>query len=254
MIYRAWIVLVSVFSLVCSSQLAYGLDIKADNYDIYIGDINGDGYSDFYFSGKPLILILHGDISTPIPIFPGDFWVYRDTNGDYIVQRYTISSGTISQYVNSNVLRLAIANTDYLMWKNGTSDQTNILLRGASNNSPSLVLANFSGPLLPLLSQTIPSSLVANISNKDVPPTLADVNSDGKLDILVGIHVYIADISGIPASSPQLLNQAAPSMTVKYSYDELGHLILIEDPVNGNRNYQFDKVGNRLSLTIGAPN
>lgn len=247
MLYRVWI----IFAVFMCSNFAYGLNLKDSNYDIYVGDVNNDGYSDFYFSGKPLILILHGDIDTPIPIFPGNFLVSPNASGDYIIQSYQLDATTLSQYIDAGILRLGAINNDYFIWTNGSADQTNILLRGAISSSPSLILANFSGPLLPLLAQTIPANQKANISDRDIPISLMDVNGDGKMDILMGAYLYQADSTGIPASTPKIASQATATV-MSFTYDPLGRLTFATDSKNGNRDYDYDKAGNRLLVSTNT--
>lgn len=45
----------------------------------------------------------------------------------------------------------------------------------------------------------------------------------------------------------------ATAQTLKYHYDSLGRLTFVEDPTNGNRDYDYDAAGNRLLVsTSGA--
>ena len=43
---------------------------------------------------------------------------------------------------------------------------------------------------------------------------------------------------------------AAPK-TMTYTYDALGRLTFVSDSQNGNRDYDYDKAGNRVLVTIG---
>jgi|GEM_PF-1840882 len=52
----------------------------------------------------------------------------------------------------------------------------------------------------------------------------------------------------IPIILPVLDGSGA---TFSYSYDSLGRLTLVQDPVNGNRDYDYDKAGNRTEMSVG---
>lgn len=63
--------------------------------------------------------------------------------------------------------------------------------------------------------------------------------------------------------APFLLGLAALSLycdatfaqqTITYTYDVLGRLTFVTDPVAGNRDYDYDKAGNRLNVAIGLAN
>ncbi|MES1195924.1 MAG: hypothetical protein ABUL58_03170 [Steroidobacter sp.] len=40
--------------------------------------------------------------------------------------------------------------------------------------------------------------------------------------------------------------------TIKYTYDALGRLTFVNDTINGNRDYDYDKAGNRLFVAVGT--
>ena len=42
------------------------------------------------------------------------------------------------------------------------------------------------------------------------------------------------------------------SNTITYTYDALGRLTFVNDPSNGNRDYDYDKAGNRLNVATGT--
>lgn len=44
----------------------------------------------------------------------------------------------------------------------------------------------------------------------------------------------------------------AQSKTTVYTYDALGRLTYVQDSQNGNRDYDYDSVGNRLKVTVGT--
>jgi YD repeat-containing protein len=42
------------------------------------------------------------------------------------------------------------------------------------------------------------------------------------------------------------------SNVITYTYDALGRLTFVADPQNGNRDYDYDKAGNRLNVATGT--
>ena len=56
-----------LLSMFAAQAKAQGFD---KNYEAYIGDINGDGYSDIYIRQKPKLVIIAGDINIPIVLPP----------------------------------------------------------------------------------------------------------------------------------------------------------------------------------------
>jgi hypothetical protein len=51
-----------------------------------------------------------------------------------------------------------------------------------------------------------------------------------------------------------LLMEVAGGDTLKYTYDALGRLTFVEDPVNGNRDYDYDAAGNRVLVSVNGAN
>jgi len=49
------------------------------------------------------------------------------------------------------------------------------------------------------------------------------------------------------------VTSAAPKTTT-YTYDALGRLTFVTDSQNGNRDYDYDKAGNRLLVAVGGAN
>lgn len=79
---RAKILLFVILSAFCLVAQA-GYDEK---YNAYSGDLNGDGYADLFLSRSPEIILLHGDVITPIVISPADHVVLiQNSNQTFIV-------------------------------------------------------------------------------------------------------------------------------------------------------------------------
>ena len=47
---------------------------------------------------------------------------------------------------------------------------------------------------------------------------------------------------------------AQSAKTSRYTYDSLGRLTYVEDSQNGNRDYDYDRAGNRLNVAVGTAN
>src|SRR5688572_14676018 len=91
-----------VLSCFLLASAASGVEIKTDTYDIYIGDLNGDGGSDYYFHQKPILIILHGDIATPIfAAQPNSFAVYRNGAEYTAPQLITLTDVQLAQKLTS---------------------------------------------------------------------------------------------------------------------------------------------------------
>ena len=48
--------------------------------------------------------------------------------------------------------------------------------------------------------------------------------------------------------------QLDAATTIIYTYDALGRLTFVSDPSNGNRDFDYDKAGNRLLVSVGTAN
>lgn len=51
-----------------------------------------------------------------------------------------------------------------------------------------------------------------------------------------------------------LIGKLGAANTLTYTYDALGRLTFVNDPTNGNRDYDYDKAGNRLLVSVGTAN
>jgi len=206
MLRRMWLVLVSVISLFTFTQYAKAAELNSSNYNIYIGDINNDGLQDFVFSAKRAFLILHGDIATPILFVKDmDLVVYRDGMSYSSPVAFALTQADIAAKVSAGTLKLAVENTDYFVWKNGVSTQSNLLLRGADSVSPALLLTSYSDISFPAIAQIYSPERFKGISTSTVKLTITDNNGDGLKDILLEDQTvaawktaYLANSSAVP--------------------------------------------------------
>lgn len=107
--------LFSILLTAISNQvLANGFD---QNYEAYVGDLNNDGSPDIYIRQKPKILIISGDINTPLVLSPEiePFAVLSNSNSTFTVDA---SPGNVelAQLEKANLtLRLGDFNLDGLV-------------------------------------------------------------------------------------------------------------------------------------------
>ncbi len=65
-------ILCVVFGVLGMSVAAMAADFGSGKYEVYIGDLNDDDVDDVYLHAKEQIILLHGDIVTPIVVPPGN--------------------------------------------------------------------------------------------------------------------------------------------------------------------------------------
>lgn len=210
MLRAIWLLAAFFLSFMSFAGPVKAAQINPNNYNIYRGDLNGDGASDFYFARKPAFIILHGDIAIPLMVsVPGEsFVVYRDGSGYATPQLLELSSSDIQQKVSADILALASQNTDYLIWDQNTST-ANIILRGADWSAPALFLSSNSQTALPIVSKVLNVANYPGISSPTVPWHLEDVDKDGRLDLVIGNAdnksygqvAYLGDSYGAPITA-----------------------------------------------------
>jgi len=113
--------IICIIGLCLYAVTGKAVEISPENYDIYKGDINADGNSDFYFHPKRKFLILHGDIAIPVVYSnPQGFVIYGSFNGG--VNSYgtpiafELSENVLQIRVSVSNLKLTVANIDYSSW------------------------------------------------------------------------------------------------------------------------------------------
>ncbi len=113
-----------IVSTFLCAEFAVGAEVQinANDYNIYIGDLDEDGDNDFYFSQKPLFIILHGDIATPLLIARNKNYAVYNNDGVYSnASSFSISDDLISSRLASGFFLFAAWNLDIFIGSNGNS-------------------------------------------------------------------------------------------------------------------------------------
>lgn len=118
--------LVCVLVVISSSALSDGFD---ENYEVFLGDINGDGLVDLYVRQKPQILILHGDIATPILLpAPVQEFVLQQTSDQEFVLLTNLSPSQLQEVRQWPQANIQVTATD--LDSDGFAD---LLLQGVAS-------------------------------------------------------------------------------------------------------------------------
>lgn len=213
--------------------LAFSLNVFAEgidenNYDIYYGDVDGNGTDEYYFHGKPKLVLLHGDVVVPVQTgFYESFW-YRgarvpdcygmgtDSNGQPII------NCPLREFVDFSVIeRLSGSQLSQLQKLDDGS-----FITGDFNGDGITELFNKSGYVLHFNEET--GELVLDfLSPSDSNMTrwmrlladgysfeIKDVNNDGIDDIVVlgatpndADVAFLSGVNGIATGSKLVLNE-----------------------------------------------
>ena len=67
-----------------------------------------------------------------------------------------------------------------------------------------------------------------------------------------GCNTYGECSAAVSASAALAVNPATQTKTTGYTYDALGRLTFVADSANGNRDYDYDKAGNRVNVAVNT--
>ena len=163
------------------------------DYDVYHGDFNSDGCSDIYLKAKPRVMLIAGDVNTPIQIPPnGPSYKLASTDSSTQVCAYsalvvdepeTINTATLSSgynYFSGDFNGDGYA--DALLQAPDASGYSYTIAGGDNGVSVLQVIGNGDGPAVHQGAATL---------------LVADYNGDGRDDLITQTQtVYLSDNSG----------------------------------------------------------
>ncbi|WP_444904605.1 FG-GAP-like repeat-containing protein [Microbulbifer sp. CnH-101-E] len=200
------------FCAAFSSTVVAATGIQKNGYTIYQGDINDDGREDLYFEYNRPLVLLHGDIVTPLvmPQLP-NFVLYLNKDKE-----------SYEDPVETTLTDLEVANLQKLeknlsLFGDFNGDGATDLLLLAS--MPLIIHAQGNG--LPALIQTLSTdnsddtiayaaAILASVGVDSI--VIQDKNEDGREDITAGDFVFHADESGAFGEYSTPANIQSPNM------------------------------------------
>ncbi len=208
-----------------ASSLAQAATLNTSQYDVYYGDINQDGFEDIYLKGKPLPLIIAGQIDVPIIVpAPESMVLYRDTTpcqerlctGLVGLDQYLPPEALTLSDAQFNALVMAEPGVDFIVGDINGDGREDWLIRGI-NGSPALSLLSNIDADLPTLGQSFSEGYFEyDINDRGIQIALLDTNGDGRDDLVFPSEdEVVADIVYEASVDGQINNIYEPTLTTQ---------------------------------------
>ncbi|MEO0442474.1 MAG: FG-GAP-like repeat-containing protein [Pseudomonadota bacterium] len=218
------------------SLFAHSIQIDTDRYDIYFGDVNGDGFTDVYFHGKERFVPIAGDIVIPIILqAPDSFALIREYSrsdqriysgdGDTLtrINRTLTANNRFSDpefitMTDSEIagLRAAVNGQDYFSGDFNGDKATDFLLRGINDRSSNFVYSGKVGSASLYTRRIINGEISVTIGSTDgdAPPRLLQhfTNTSFATANINTAGIQITDLDG-DGRDDIILNQAGKQST-----------------------------------------
>ncbi len=187
---------------------ATAVDFNSSKYDIYRGDINGDGLDDIYAHGKEQFLLLHSDIAVPLVLPPQasyridgesvtetevvhtncghpqcDTYTQTVTRLLYTDNPVIVAPQLTQQQIAAHGLVLLREGTDYFLADFNRDGNTDILFRAAEIHK-AYIYAGSGGGNPPTKFVEYTGEHADRINNRNISLSLHDANFDGYIDIV----------------------------------------------------------------------
>lgn len=195
---------ISVCVLSLSASQAFSVSFDANKYDIYSGDLDGDGVNDIYFHGKEQLILLHDDIITPIVIQAQPSYalygveqltvenipVEENQNNEvvyvvdyrYYAEPVLVDPSLTDQEILDQGLVALVENDDYFVADFNNDGNSDILLR-AGEFERAYIIAGSDGNNAPTELVEYTGEHATLINNRSLGLTIVDGSYDGYLDI-----------------------------------------------------------------------
>jgi RHS repeat-associated protein len=156
---------------------AVGLSFQIDSYDVHYGDVNGDGVSDVYLDAKQKILLLGGEVITPVSYTDGPNYLMLGNN-DGSFQPYEEWTQEVDlSLLHTGKFKIYLADMD----GNGRED---LLLQSSHASTNSIIL--YAAHDRDLAGSYNFDKVDGEYASSDYSTwTLKDINGDGKTDLLL---------------------------------------------------------------------
>lgn len=209
---RVWLLCVFFLAYSGLSYAQSGFDIDSHGYSVFSGDFYGnDGIADYYFYSRKRLLVLHGDIATPITI-PANptFALYGKYNGRHPVYHSAPVAVSLSDNEVLGLTQLK-EGVDYYLGDFDGDGKLDFLLRGQ---------ASYASIVYGVSQFTLPSGIKSiSLAYGDITRLInyrsnsfyvKDVNGDGADDLVLRSgDSFIADTAylssgGVPKNELEL--------------------------------------------------
>lgn len=195
----------AMLSLLTAGVSTQAAEIKADQYQAFYGDINGDGLHDIYLAPKPKYIPIATDVMIIIPL-PGDGNGYK-----LLAQASGYAAPELDNSIDTNTLNAGhfqILSGDF----NGDG-LDDIFIQSTSQSLLSLTLANT------LLDPPYILQSFASFGRDTHELTIGDINNDGRDDITYTVNNQEQTL--FASNQGHLTNDGQAQVTANYGYDYL---------------------------------
>jgi RHS repeat-associated protein len=192
-----------VSCLVLLSGVLNAAGLSAGRYKVYAGDVDSNGYADLYFHAVPFVIILHGEIATPIDLTPSGFALLQDSDRSY-------SGPSFLDLTEAEIAAKGLVEYQFgLDFHQGDFNGDGIadwLVRGAEPQDPTVLLQGASAGM-PALAKTYSAATgqAFNPSDRSHAIQVRDTNADGRDDVVMvdtlsgNEAVFVSGADGIPS-------------------------------------------------------